>query len=78
MTSADTVDETTMTLTEHLAEHEEAYERFLREARAMAAVEHPHIVQVFAFGEVGGQAKLHRERDESLLRAVVEIAFDAS
>jgi predicted Ser/Thr protein kinase len=30
--------------------------RFLREARAMATVEHPHVVRVYAFGEAAGQA----------------------
>jgi TolB-like protein len=32
-----------------------ARERFLREARTMATVEHPHIVRVYNFGEVGGR-----------------------
>lgn len=31
-------------------------QRFLREARAMATVEHPHVVRVYAFGEALGQA----------------------
>ncbi len=30
--------------------------RFLREARAMAGIEHPHVVRVYAFGEAEGQA----------------------
>jgi hypothetical protein len=30
--------------------------RFLREARAMATVEHPHVVRVYSFGEAAGQA----------------------
>jgi len=30
--------------------------RFLREARAMAGIEHPHVVRVYAFGETEGQA----------------------
>ena len=30
--------------------------RFLREARAMAGIEHPHVVRVYAFGETDGQA----------------------
>jgi serine/threonine protein kinase len=30
--------------------------RFLREARAMAGIEHPHVVRVYAFGESEGQA----------------------
>jgi len=34
----------------------ESRARFLREARAMATVEHPHVVRVYSFGEAGGQA----------------------
>jgi len=30
--------------------------RFLREARAMATVEHPHVVRVYSFGEAAGHA----------------------
>ena len=32
-----------------------ARKRFLREARAMAGVEHPHVVRIYGFGEAGGQ-----------------------
>jgi tRNA A-37 threonylcarbamoyl transferase component Bud32 len=38
-----------------LAERGEARTRFLREARAMAGVEHRHVVRVYAFGEAEGQ-----------------------
>src|SRR5262249_25850876 len=38
-----------------LAERGEARSRFLREARAMAGVEHRHVVRVYAFGEAEGQ-----------------------
>lgn len=39
----------------------ESSARFLREARSMATVEHPHIVRVYAFGESEGQAYLVME-----------------
>ncbi|MCI0402475.1 MAG: protein kinase, partial [Acidobacteria bacterium] len=39
----------------------EAEARFLREARSMAQVEHPHIVRVYSFGEVEGQPFLVME-----------------
>lgn len=39
----------------------EARERFLREARAMATVEHPHVVRLYAFGESAGAAHLVME-----------------
>jgi serine/threonine-protein kinase len=35
--------------------------RFLREARAMAAVEHAHVVRVYGYGEVDGRAYLVME-----------------
>jgi len=35
--------------------------RFLREARAMAGVEHPHVVRVYAMGEADGQPYLVME-----------------
>src|SRR5205823_3255537 len=34
----------------------DARARFLREARSMATVEHPHVVRVYSFGESGGLA----------------------
>ena len=37
-----------------LAEDREFRERFIRESRAVAAVDHPHIVPVYAAGEAGG------------------------
>src|ERR1700730_19265164 len=38
-----------------------ARERFLREARAMAAVEHPHLVRIYSFGESAGTVYLVME-----------------
>jgi predicted Ser/Thr protein kinase len=38
-----------------LAAEDVARKRFLREARAMAGVEHPHVVRIYGFGEAGGQ-----------------------
>ncbi len=57
--------------------------RFLREARAMATVEHPRVVRVYAFGEAEGQAYFVMEYVEGetlghrLLR-VPRTAVDAS
>ena len=39
----------------------EARERFLREARAMATVEHPHLVRIYSFGESEGMVYLVME-----------------
>jgi serine/threonine protein kinase len=39
----------------HLARDPRVRERFVREARRMAALEHPHVVPVYATGEVDGQ-----------------------
>lgn len=44
-----------------LAAEAEARARFLREARSMATVEHPHIVRVYTFGELGGRPFLVME-----------------
>jgi len=41
-------------ISEKLGAESEARARFMREARAMASVEHPHIVRVYAFGEAEG------------------------
>ena len=37
-----------------LAEDEEFRKRFIRESRAVVAVDHPHIIPVYAAGESGG------------------------
>ena len=44
----------------------EAEARFLREARSMAQVEHPHIVRVYSFGEIEGQPYLVMEYVEGV------------
>ncbi len=48
-------------MTASLAEEETADAFFLREARAMATVEHPHIVRIYSFGERSGAAYLVME-----------------
>ena len=40
-------------LSERLARHSEAIQRFKREAKTLAALSHPHILTVFAFGSEG-------------------------
>ena len=42
-------------LAQHGGESQRANERFLREARAAAAVNHPHVITVFAVGEDAGR-----------------------
>ena len=37
-------------MSDRLASDEAARSRFLREARAMATIEHPHVVRVYSFG----------------------------
>ncbi len=44
-----------------MAGESESAARFLREARSMATVEHPHIVRIYSFGETAGQAYLVME-----------------
>jgi len=44
-----------------VAGESESAARFLREARSMATVEHPHIVRIYSFGETAGQAYLVME-----------------
>ena len=48
-------------ISERVAGEELARKRFLREARAMATVEHPNVVRVYSFGEAGGAAYLVME-----------------
>ena len=48
-------------MTARLAGEEGAAAFFLREARAMATVEHPHVVRIYTFGERSGEAYLVME-----------------
>ena len=48
-------------ITDRLASEPAARSRFVREARAMAAVEHPHVVRVYGYGEADGRAYLVME-----------------
>jgi tetratricopeptide (TPR) repeat protein len=43
------------------AESEDARTRFLREARSLASIEHPHVVRVYGFGHAEGQPYLVME-----------------
>ena len=42
-------------LSKHLAQDQEVKERFLREAKSMAAINHPNIINVYFIGEENGQ-----------------------
>ena len=53
-----------------LAAEGAARSRFLREARAMAGIEHPHVVRVYAFGEAEGQPYIVMEYVEGETLAV--------
>ena len=48
-------------LSERMSGDPDACARFLREARAMAALEHPHVVRVYSFGEAEGAPYLVME-----------------
>ena len=48
-------------LSRRFSADDDARARFLREARAMASVEHPHVVRVYGFGEHQGVAYLVME-----------------
>ncbi len=68
-------------MTASLAEEEASGAFFLREARAMATVEHPHVVRIYSFGERLGAAYLVMEyvEGESLaerIRRVGKVALD--
>jgi predicted ATPase len=59
-------------ISETLAGSADAVQRFLREARTMATVEHPHIVRVYSFGETEGCSYLVMEyvEGESLAQRI--------
>jgi serine/threonine-protein kinase len=73
-----------------LASNSDRMERFVREAKSAAALNHPHIAQVFEIGEHDGarfiamefidgvtlRDKIHRERGEikNLLKALQQVA----
>jgi tetratricopeptide (TPR) repeat protein len=48
-------------ISDRIAADDGARRRFLREARAMATVEHPHVVRVYSFGEAQGTAYIVME-----------------
>jgi serine/threonine-protein kinase len=48
-------------LSARMAGEPDARARFLREARAMAALEHPRVVRVYSFGEADGAPYLVME-----------------
>jgi len=61
------------TLWPALAQRPEARERFLREARAAAAVSHPNVTQIYDIGEEGGQVYFAMEYLEARsLQQIVE------
>ena len=59
-------------LPEHLTRDEERKQRFVREARAAAAIEHPHIGAIYDIDEVEGRTFMAMEyvRGESLRQAI--------
>lgn len=61
----------------------QAKTRFLREARTLATIEHPHVVRVYSFGEVGGSPYLAMEYVEGdtladRIRAAGSIPLDTA
>jgi serine/threonine-protein kinase len=62
-----------------LGSHEEMRQRFEREARALGALTHPHVVQLVDFGVIEERPFLVMEllRGRSLLTALAEEPFDA-
>ncbi|HEY0787478.1 MAG TPA: serine/threonine-protein kinase, partial [Thermoanaerobaculia bacterium] len=48
-------------IAERYAADEGVKTRFLREARAMATIEHPHVVRIYSYGEAAGTAYLTME-----------------
>ena len=61
-------------LPEHLTRDEERKQRFVREARAAAAIEHPHIGAIYDIDAVEGRTFIAMEyvRGESLRKAIPE------
>ncbi|MBI2567937.1 MAG: protein kinase [Candidatus Schekmanbacteria bacterium] len=64
-------------MSHELANRANARPRFLREARAMAAVDHQHIVRIYTFGEIDGQPYLVMEyvEGETLSRRIRRLDF---